>query len=192
MALDIGVGNDQGLGWLIFDLARDDSRCKYVIFRGKGQRATWRGGSTFRASGHMTHVHVSFNPAAWGNTNSWFGGVVEPEPEPEPPPEEVPIPMASTANRKLGDVWELNYVWAKNDGTLRHARYTKHSGWVVSSFGDLVNPDRPIALSVYPEQGDPSIPHDDELHVAAVKQDGSLYHSWHSAKWNTWGIDRWA
>ena len=73
MALDIGVGNNAGLGWAIYNAARKDRRCKYVIFKAQGRRADWRGGTGFRSKGHHTHVHISFSADRRNDSGGWFG-----------------------------------------------------------------------------------------------------------------------
>lgn len=72
LAVDIGVP-DAGTGYALLNGIKNDSRVLYTIYRAKGYRPAWRGGSTFGSSGHMTHVHISFTARAANDTRPFFG-----------------------------------------------------------------------------------------------------------------------
>ena len=74
LAVDIGVGTNVTLGNQIRDYMLGDPRVLYVIYRGVGYRPYWRGGGTWNASGHMTHVHTSFTARSTNDTRPFFGG----------------------------------------------------------------------------------------------------------------------
>ena len=78
MAVDIGVNDDQALGDTIVRSAVRDRRLTYAIYRAKGYRALWRGGSTFGSKGHWTHVHLSFRDAYRYDTSPFFGAAYLP------------------------------------------------------------------------------------------------------------------
>ncbi len=90
--------------------------------------------------------------------------------------------MASSIVRTVGGKDELHLCWATPDGKLRHSWYTNSGGWHHGTFGDTVDPTQPIALSLYAEGGDPATGPDKELHFAATKKDGTLYHAFHNPR----------
>lgn len=72
LAVDIGVPN-AATGYAVLNGIKNDPRVLYTIYRAVGYRPAWRGGGTWSASGHMTHVHVSFTARATHDTRPFFG-----------------------------------------------------------------------------------------------------------------------
>lgn len=73
-ALDVGHGGNRTLAAAIRVAFLADPRTRYVIDNGTGYKPD---GSTFRSTGHTTHVHVSFQPGTTFDTRPFHGGTTQ-------------------------------------------------------------------------------------------------------------------
>lgn len=124
LAVDIGVGNDVALGNAIRDYMLTDSRVLYVIYRGIGYRPYWRGGGTWVASGHMTHVHTSFTARDTNNAAAFYGSKPPTIPGRPPPTPKPPSTTLNIGGFTVADMTKDEFLQEMRNITTRDAMLT--------------------------------------------------------------------